>query len=191
MATSVITNRYHFPPGYRRVAQNDVPGKYYSPYNGFFSAPGLNPTQNQFGAEMVITAAGVPADLSLMTVRAPNGREYVFQFVYNASVQNAGIKIPLPNSGASTAAQVSAAILAVLAAGSGTPFGSSIALTFPWVATASSATANKVSFNVAGASVAGTYPANISEGSVVQGGFGQAVSNPGRSGFIGAFLPSN
>ena len=185
MSTAILTNRIKFPSGYRKVSQVSP----YTPWNGFVSGQN-SPGVSQFGATYTFTVASVPADLSTIQMVGPDGKGYTFQFVYNASVQTLGIKIPLPASGASTAAQVATAFLGVVNQASALDvLGNRIV--FPWSAQQTGAAVIALNWNVAGVgNSSGVLPGTISL-VVTQGGFGQAATVPGGAGFVGAFLPGS
>jgi len=185
MSATVITNRPKLPAGYR--VYSAVAIIQYNPFNGAKSA--FNPGLSQFGATQDISVSAVPADLSLLVINGPDGKAYTFQFVYNASVWSAGIKVPLPNSGASTAAQVSAALTAVMNATFGTSFGG-VTVPFPWTAAQTAAAVTTLSWTIAGSPGAPTLPAGI--GNVnTQGGFGRSAVVPAMlSPGVFAFLPT-
>ena len=125
-AVPISRNRIRLPVGYRSGSsslRSSIPG---------YALPKVGPGRNILGATQNFTVASVPADLSTLIVNAPDGKAYTFQFVYNTSVQTLGIKIPLPLSGASTAAQVATAVLGVVGLSGGTPI-SGPAVIYPWV----------------------------------------------------------
>src|SRR3954471_5033666 len=99
MGVPIATNRYSRPLGYRGYANGSFgAGSTYIPFNGFISSG--NPGVSILGPAQQLTVTAVVPDLSTLTLVDPNGKGTVFQFVYNASVQTTGIKVPLPLSGA-------------------------------------------------------------------------------------------
>lgn len=184
MAT-LTTNRLSPPPGYRKPYASAA---VFSVWNG---APGLSPASQLLGARQTLTVSAVPADLTTMTLSGPDGVNYLFQFVYNASTQTQGIKIPLPLSGASTPAQVQAAISAVIGQASAFTFGG-VKVTFPWFASVLSATAAEVDWTIAGPIVSTATPAGITAATVYQfspTGYRRVVPFPAMAGPVAGFLP--
>jgi hypothetical protein len=139
----ITSNDYRLPTGY----QSGVLNKYRSSVAGY----SILRTQNRavLGATQILNVASVPADLSTLILNPPSGPSLTFQFVYNASVQTLGIKVPLPASGGSTAAQVTTALLAVLQVGSGTPLAGTLTR-FPFVALTNTATRIEIKWLVNG-----------------------------------------
>lgn len=191
MSAAIVNNRLKFPPGYRQMA---YPTRY-KPYNGFLSA--ARPDSIAVAVAQLFNIASVPADLSTFILHAPNGIGgggntgfFSFQFVYNASVQTTGIKIPLPLSGATTAAQVQTAIKAVLSQAFGTPLvGGGFAL--PWIYNQTGAAAFRIDWTVPGPVVPATgTQATITPGATFAAflSVGNSVV-PGRYGKNHAFLP--
>jgi hypothetical protein len=182
MPVAITRNSYRFPRGY---AKSRFPTTYI-PWNGAVNSP--SPGRSRLGATQVFNIASVPADLSTFILNTPDGRSFTFQFVYNASVQTLGIKIPLPLSGASTAAQVQTAMAAVLGAGSGTPIGGS-PVVFPWVYNITGAAQFRIDWSVGGTAVASSgTQATITAGAVVASVFSVQAPAPGRFGHNNAWL---
>ena len=185
MSTTVLTSQYKFPPGYRRIVANAP----YLPFNGFISGAN-SPAASQFGATYEYTVASVPGDLSQMALTGPDGKTYTFQFVYNTSVQNAGIKVPLPASGGSTAAQVAIQLLSVVQQAFAFDFAGN-KIVFPWAATQTGAAKVALNWTIAGrGNATSALPAQISQ-VITQGGFGLGQSAPALVGPMGAFLPGS
>lgn len=185
MTTTVVTNRIKFPPGYAKLGGQVSP---YKPWNGFIS--GYNsPAVVQNGATYTFTVASVPADLSHLTFIGPDGKSYDFQFVYNASVQTGGIKVPLPNSGSSTAAQVATALFTVMNAQSSLDF-TGKTVVFPWKMVLTGPAIVQTNWTIVGdGNASGSVPAGITE-AIAQGGISiSAAVTPAQTGFVGAFLP--
>jgi hypothetical protein len=186
MGVPLKTNRYAFPFGYRiGVPQPSS----YVPWNGYLN--GYNsPQADILGPVLQFVTSAAPADLSTMTVTGYDGKVYLFQFVYNASVQTLGIKIPLPASGASTAAQVMTAIVGVLSQGSGVTIGGQTVY-FPWNFQTINATTSRLNWNVPGVPGATASPAGVAI--TVIASFNTptltARTAVAKAGFIGAFLP--
>jgi hypothetical protein len=174
---------YAFPAGY-------VGAKYsapYVPWNGSLFA--ASPARRLRGASQILAVASVPADLSTLIITAPNGEAFTFQFVYNASVQTLGIKVPLPASGGSTAAQVTTALATVLASIPAFNIGSTTPVYFPWVAIQGDATHVTLNYTVAGALTAiGGTQVTISVSASAPSAFVIGTTAPGLVGPIGAFL---
>ncbi len=147
MASSIVTNRLTLPFSYKTGVLSGPLVKYL-PFNGGGNSPGTI----RLGGTQSFTIGSVPADLSTFILNAPNGQSYTFQFVYNASVQTLGIKIPLPLSGASTAAQVRAAIMGIMSL-SGAFDINGVFRSFPWVALSLLTTSFEIDWRVAGALV--------------------------------------
>ena len=180
--SAIARNSYGFPPGYR---QYTAPARY-KPWNGSLGSP--SPARQRLGATQIYNVGSVPADLSTFILNSPDGRSFTFQFVYNASVQSTGIKIPLPLSGGSTAAQVQTAILGVLSQAGGIPFGGSF-ISFPWTYLQTGAAQFQIQWKVAGASQLATgTQITITAGAVVQQTFGLSTVVPGRFGKNYAWL---
>ncbi len=183
MAANIITNRYGFPPGYRTAVF-----KPYSVWNGFVGS--LNGPGATFqGAVISITASAAPADLSLLDITGPDGKLYTFQFVYAASALTHGIKIPLPASGASTAAQVMTAINGVVGLASGVDFGGATVI-YPWVRQGVSAVVSLLNFTSGGPVTSFSAPAGIGIAAVSQGGFTSIGVAPAKVGRGFGFLPN-
>jgi hypothetical protein len=178
-----INRPYAFPAGYRRQAS---PSRYV-PWNGSLKSP--SPARGLNGASQVFSVASVPADLSTFIINIPNGRSITFQFVYAGSVQTPGtIKIPLPASGGSTAAQVATQIGTVFSLGSGTPLGGSPTV-FQFTYGAQTATTFGISYTVNGAAIApGGTQATVTVISTVAAFFTLNPVVPGRFGRNFAFL---
>ncbi len=168
---------------------------YKRPYNFF---PLVNAvigySKNYFkailGASQTLAVASVPADLSTLILTAPNGQAYRFQFVYNASVQTLGIKVPLPASGASTAAQVNTALQAVLNAGQALDFSTGLLVTLPWAASIVASASTEVDYTIPGApgAIGGTQATITNPTSAAQSiGVGPIV--PARIGPVSALMP--
>lgn len=184
MAALIVSNRIQPPPGYRK------PYSAMSVYKPWNWAPGLSPGNQLLGSAFGIAISAVPGDLATMALVGPNGVSYLFQFVYNASVWNQGIKIPLPLSGASTPAQVAAAIVSVLNAGTATLFGGT-SIVLPWSAVLTSASALNVNFTVPGQIGSSTSPAGVTISVSNQYGTNsiRAIPFPAMAGYVGGFLP--
>lgn len=182
MASAITRNKYAFPKGYTAVKGPTT----YKPWNG--SSIAASPARALLGATQIYNIASVPADLSTFILNAPNGQSYTFQFVYNASVQTTGIKIPLPNSGSSTAAQVQTAMLGVLGAAGGTPLSGSF-VGYPWLYQQTGAAQFTINWKVAGATVAATgTQATITAGAVTQQTFGTQAVVPAKVGPVYGWL---
>jgi hypothetical protein len=186
MAASVISNRPSLPFGYRRGVLG-LPLTKYLPFNGGGNSPGTIRT----GTTQAYAIGSVPADLSTFILNAPNGQSFTFQFVYNASSPSTGITIPLPLSGASTAAQVRAAMAAVLGASGSNNFGGGFQ-SFPWVFLPLLTANFEIDWKVAGTAVAATgTQATITPGAVVaQSTQRTNLVVPGRFGKNFAWLPA-
>lgn len=167
-------------------AQYALPGLLcYRQYNGYL---GPGPETVRVGATQLYNVGAVPADLSTLILNAPNGQNYAFQFVYNSSVQTTGIKVPLPLSGASTAAQTTTALLNILNGGSGTPFGGSL-VTFPFLAPQTGAAQFRIDWRMNGLAVAATgTQGTIIPSTVIASSLGSVASVPGSAGRVFAFL---
>lgn len=183
MVAPLASNRYSCPKGYRQY-----PGPRYIPWNSFVS-PG-SPGLIILGAVQQLNISAVPPDLSTLTLVAPDGSGgTIFQLVYNASVWGTGIKVPLPASGASTAAQTATQLLSILSQKSGVDF-NGVTHFYPWVASAVSATQIAISWTVAGANRAPELPANILSVNTSAQSYsaGNAIV-PGIQGKTFSFLP--
>ena len=179
-----VFRNYPRPAGYSYPAA--VANLAYKPWNGSLISP--SPARQRVGATQTYSVASVPADLSTFILNAPNGQSYTFQFVYNASVQTLGIKIPLPLSGASTAAQVRAQIASILGLSGGIPIGGSF-ISFPWAYLTTDATHFQIQWNVAGTVNAATgTQATITQSATVASFFGLAAVLPARRGKAYAWL---
>src|SRR6478735_2215624 len=113
MGVPTQSNRYPFPGGYRGYVA--FSGGAYAPWNGYNN--GANAPNNIYlGAVLQIVSSGVPTDRQIMQIFGPDEKPYNFQFLYAATAGNSpeSIEVRLPASGASTAAQTMAALLAVL-----------------------------------------------------------------------------
>lgn len=168
---------------------------YKRPFNFFALTNGIiGYTKNYLkvilGATQTLSVASVPADLSTLILNAPNGRAYTFQFVYNASVQTLGIKVPLPAGGASTAAQVNTALQAVLNSGQALDITSGLLTTLPFSATITAAAATEVDYNVPGApgAISGTQATITNSISTAQS-ISSAPIVPARIGPVAALMP--
>ncbi len=181
-----FTPRYAaFPTGYAGAKYTSP----FTPWNG--SLNGFSPARKLRGGSQVLAIASVPADLSTLILNAPNGQSFLFQFVYNASVQTLGIKVPLPLSGASTAAQVTTALNTVLAAIGGTPLAGSF-IGFPWQAIQGDATHVTINWTQGGALVAPTgTQATITVSGTVVAAFVLGAIVPAKTGPVYAFLPGD
>ncbi len=176
-----FTPRYaSFPTGYSKYASP------YTPWSGSVSA--FSPARKLRGGSQILAIASVPADLSTLILNSPNGQSFTFQFVYNASVQTLGIKVPLPASGGSTAAQVTTALAAVLGLNGGIPLSGSF-VGFPWQAISGDATHVTINWTQSGALVApsGTQATITVSGTVVPA-FVLGTIVPAKSGFMGTFM---
>lgn len=173
---SPVKRRYPFPAGYRTYSQPSG----YKPWNN--AANSASPARTLLGATQLYNIASVPADLSTFVLNAPNGQSYTFQFVYNASVQTLGIKIPLPLSGASTAAQVQTAIAGVLVLAGGTTIGGTF-VSFPWTYATTGAAQFRINWTVAGATALATgTQVTITAGAVAQSVFAFSAVVPATIG---------
>ncbi len=183
MVASLVTNQYKFPKGYRQLPAVVS----YKPNNGFL--PSASPARSDFGASQEFTIAAVPADLAQVTLFPPSGQfgQISFQFVYNGSVWANGVKIPLPASGGSTAAQVTTAWLAVLQQASGLTF-QGVNVPFQWVAQQTGSNKITVSYITAGPITSTSVPANITQVSS-PGGFSLGVVVPSKFGQVSSFAP--
>jgi hypothetical protein len=159
MPSRILTNRYRFPQGYRSGVFNPAQ---YLPWNGFNSGNN-SPGAFMLGAVLDLIATGVPTDLQTLQFTDPRtGFVYVFQFVYAAGVWNQGIKIPLPNSGSSTAAQVITAVAGVLGLASGVTFAGDT-VSFPWAPQQVNSTTYRLNFLVPGNPGPSVTPANMTQ----------------------------
>lgn len=188
---AVASNRYKFPAGYSNAKYPTATNPHNTPeapWNGaILPSPGLS----KRGAAQQLAIASVPADLSTLIVTAPNGAQYKFQFVYNASVQNSpgSIKVPLPNSGASTAAQVTTALTAVLQLNPALTL-EGAQVFFPWQAISGDATHVTLNYTVDGAAVAiGGTQATITVSFTSDAAFTLGATVPGKFGEAYAYLP--
>lgn len=180
----IVSNRLSLPPGYAKYAS------VYTPWNGYSN--GINsPAAVIIGSILDISASGAPADLSSFTIHNPGASEesYQFQFVYNGSVQTQGIGIPLPNSGASTAAQVITAIATVMNQVSGTDIDNNV-IPFPWTIDQVTATELRVEWKVNGNSTSFAFPTGITITTESQPSFSVGSLVPGSLGKLGAALPA-
>lgn len=156
----------------------------YKQWNGWFSGP----ETVRLGATQIYNVGSVPADLSTFILNTPDGRAITFQFVYNASVQTQGIKIALPLSGASTAAQVNTAILAAMAPAVATAFGG-VAVPLPFNAVQTGAAQFRIDWKVGGTiNLATGTQATITAGATALSSIGLSQAVPGRAGKVNAFL---
>ncbi len=180
---ALVIKPYGFPTGYNN-AKYPPP---FRPWNGAFYP---SPARQVQGASQELVIASVPADLSTLIITAPNGAQYIFQFVYNASVQNApgSIKVPLPASGASTAAQVTTALTAVLQSVMPLNLAGQPVL-LPWVAISGLPTHVTLNYTVPGlVSAIGGTQVTITQFATAPQTFVLANTVPGKCGFNGAFL---
>lgn len=185
MSIPVISNRYSFPLGYRHVGTPVFP----APWNGFLSGTN-SPQATILGAVLQIVTSAAPADLSTFSFGGPDGKQYLFQFVYNASVQTLGIKIPLPLSGASTAAQVMTQIAGVLSLPTGVIIGGGIAV-FPWNFQTINGTTSRINFNYPGPVGSTSVPTGVALTIIAPTSVAALSSTspvPGKVGPLGAFL---
>lgn len=182
MSAPIKVNHYKSP--YPNAAYANPGLLAYKQWNGWFSGP----ETVRLGATQIYNVASVPADLSTFILNTPDGRAVTFQFVYNASVQTQGIKIALPLSGASTAAQVNTAILAAMSVAVATAFGG-VAVPLPFNAVQTGAAQFRIDWKVGGTTnVATGTQATITAGAVVQSTIGLAQAVPARCGKIGTFM---
>lgn len=185
MPIQILSNRYPFPLGYRRA----VFASTYVPWNGFVS--GNNSPQSAIlGATLQIVTSGAPTDLSTLQIIGADGKLYVFQFVYNGTVQTLGIKIPLPASGASTAAQVMTQIASVLSLSGGFPI-TGPAVVYPWSYQSINATTSRLNASLSGFMGPSVAPANVAV-TTISGNTTFGLTSgicPARVGSVGAFLP--
>ncbi len=182
---ALIKRPYGLPAGYSN-ARYSAPTKYL-PWNG--SLKTASPARAQGGASQTYNVASVPADLSTLIVTTPTGRVLTFQFLYAGSVLGAGnIGIPLPASGASTAAQVTTQILSVFNAGSATPLGG-VLTPFTFIIGTTTATTFVLLWTVAGTPVAiGGTQATVTITATAAGFFAPEPVAPARFGRNYAFL---
>jgi hypothetical protein len=114
MVQPITSNRYKLPRGYSSYIAVPYFGGYYTPWNGYNNGAN-SPGAVILGAVTSISIASVPPNSSVMTFTDSIGREYSFQFLYPATLPgNNVVAVDLPNGGASTAAQVTTALLAAL-----------------------------------------------------------------------------
>ncbi len=179
MPDAIITNRLKFPPGYFRPAPK------YSVFSGALANYG--PQAALVGDVTDVATTAAPADLSSITLNGPNGVQYEFQFVYNASVQTRGIKVPLPASGGSTAAQVTAQLLSVLGAKSGVDI-NGVTFVYPWRAAQTASNIVSLNWTFNGRITSTSSPSGITLTTTAGTRSSNAVV-PGSVGFLGALLP--
>lgn len=193
MAVPIKSNQYKFPAGYRGYVAF-LGGGAYVPWNGYNN--GVNsPNAAILGAVVQFVATGVPTDLQVMTIFGPDGKAYKFQFLYNGTAGNTpdAISVPLPNSGASTAAQVMTALTTIL--NTPAPFNqANVPVPLPWVAQTINSTTTRINLTIPGNVTSTVAPANItitvpSQQSVGKTGIGAAMAMPASLGKAGAFLP--
>jgi len=182
---ALIRRNYGLPPGYSN-AKYAAPTTY-KPWNGSLSAS--SPARARGGASQTFSVASVPADLSTLILTTPTGRVLTFQFVYAGSVQTAGtIKIPLPASGASTAAQVTTQILSVFNAGSGIPLGG-VSTPFQFIIGTTTATTFVLLWTVSGPTTAlGGTQATVTITATAAAFFTPEPVVPARVGRLYSFL---
>ncbi len=187
----VASNRYKFPAGYANAKYPTATNPHNTPYNPWNGASLPSPGLSKRGASQQLAIASVPADLSTLIVTAPNGAQYKFQFVYNASVQNSpgSIAVPLPASGASTAAQVTTALTAVLQLAPATTL-EGVKVFFPWQAISGDATHVTLNYTVDGAGNAlGGTQVTITQSFLSPAVFTLGPTVPGKAGQVFAVLP--
>jgi hypothetical protein len=175
MVSPVIKPFVRCPRGYiNSVLAMGFGSAVYRPWNN--SPVATAPTIEQLGAVAVLTATATPADLSTISLTI-NGIVYQFQFVYNTSVQTLGIKVPLPNSGVSTNAQVNTALLAVVSLAGGTDIVTG-EKTFPWVAGQTGSAQTTISLTTNNPITASSFAVNVT-----------GVLTAGTVGVIGSQVP--
>jgi hypothetical protein len=173
-----------FPPGYKHTAAPLG----YNPWNN--SKIAASPARVKVGAIQVFNVGSAPADLSTFILNAPNGQSYTFQFAYAGSIPTTGITVRLPNSGASTAAQVLTAIAGVLALAGGQNVGGAFQA-FPWAYATTGATQFQVQWQMAGVTKAATgttFGVAITAGAVTAWTFGFQTIVPGNAGPVFSWM---
>jgi hypothetical protein len=192
MGVPIANNRYPFPSGYRGYVAFSP--SVYVPWNGYENGANT-PSSSIIGAVLQVVASGAPTDKQSLIIIGADGLPYQFQFLYAGTPgdQPTAFEVPLPNSGASTAAQVIAALLAVVSLAEGTDQNGDIRQ-FNWVAQPINATTLRLNSTMNGTTSPSLDPANMVTTSVAQQTFGQTGVSPAKSvcagvGGMGAFLP--
>ncbi len=188
MATPILNNNIKYPYGLPYLTRGNlaVVLSKYSQYHTY------GPSAVTLGPSLTFTVTGspgAPANHALVTVTAPNGAVFIFEFLYPAAVASAGnIGVPLATGAGSTAAQVATAFLAILNAGTVTPVGGS-AEKLPWNMTQTGAAQLRINFNVAGPDGQLEGPEGIATDSQTDQAFATNPVVPARFGKCYAFLP--
>ncbi len=192
MGLPISNNRYPFPFGYRGYVA--FSGGAYIPWNGYNNGSNA-PNNTVLGAVVQIVTSGVPTDTQSLSITGPDGKVYQFQFLYAATAGTVpgAITVRLPASGASTAAQVMTALLAILSLTQATTQGGTV-IPFPWSAQTINATTTRINWLINGAVGAFLIPANMAVTIAAQPIIGQSGTSASRSicasaGKIRAFLP--
>lgn len=187
MVQPITSNRYKLPRGYSSYIAVPYFGGYYTPWNGYNNGAN-SPGAVILGAVTSISIASVPPNSSVMTFTDSIGREYSFQFLYPATLPgNNVVAVDLPNGGASTAAQVTTALLAALQSPQTDSDGDPVS--FPWVADQTGADEIQVSWTVNGNEQDITTPDGISRETVSSTSLSLSSVLPGAVGPIRATLP--
>lgn len=187
MAVPIVTNRYKLPAGYDSYIAVPHYGGYYTPWNGYNNGAN-SPASVILGASTAISIASVPPNSSIMTFTDSIGREFVLQFCYPATLPGLNaVPVNLPNGGASTAAQVTAALLAAMQSPQLDAEGDSVS--FPWVALQTGATDITVNWAVAGNEQDVTTPDGISRETISSSTVSLSSVLPGAVGPIRACMP--
>lgn len=161
--STIITNRYKRPPGYYVGVSPLVPDAVARPlpWNGYTNGAN-SPGAGMFGTIGLLAAdvGGPPTDGQTLSISAGDA-VFLFEILYPPSLATGGrIGIDLPAGGASTQAQVAAAIAGVLGAGSGVD-SDGVTHYFPWEAAVVASTSVQIGLTIHGSIGAPILPAGL------------------------------